>query len=98
VAACACSAMLEGLCGLLSDALRPLILVIHDVDTLCELVHILSTEILSETVRRAGTRRVRSLRWLGLCYCGSELTAAPSRCHSRPGGQCSRCHRDATCS
>jgi hypothetical protein len=48
------SGMLESLCGLLSDLLRPLVLVLHDIDSLCELVHILSTEILSETVRRAG--------------------------------------------
>jgi hypothetical protein len=50
----ALSNMLESLCGLLSDLLRPLVLTIHDIDTLCELVHILSTEILSETIKRAG--------------------------------------------
>ena len=53
----ALSGMLESLCSLLSDLLRPMVLVIHDVDTLCELVHILSTEILSETIKRAGSVR-----------------------------------------
>ena len=46
--------MLEDLCDTLVDSLRPLVLGIQDIDSLCELVHILSTEIMDETVRPAG--------------------------------------------
>jgi hypothetical protein len=59
--------MLEALCSLLSDLLRPMVLVIHDVDTLCELVHILSTEILSETIKRAGAAVPHVLASTSVC-------------------------------
>ena len=46
--------MLEDLCAVVSETLRPLVLSVQSLDTLCELVHILSTEVVEETLRPRG--------------------------------------------